>query len=342
METATTPRRPWGLTLFGDPAPAGDTAVSGLADLLGYTDLWNGEVSNGDGVTNMAAAALNTRTARLGTGILNVFGRSPYTLAMTAASLQHLSCGRFCLGLGTSSHKMVEDWHGASFDRPLTRVRDVVDVVRRLLAGERVDADNTVHLHRARLTTLPPAPVPIFLAALGPAMLRLAGEVADGVVLNFLTPTDLEWMRAEIAAGMSGSGRDRCEVVVRLFLPYPGDDEAAIDVVRDIIAEYATVPVYRALLERIGFDRQVRETLAARADRDRIGTRRAIDDEAVGALAIVGSEAEQRARVEEYVQAGADVPMLTFFHRPLPDDERRMLTREAVGRFAPKPMRRDG
>jgi probable F420-dependent oxidoreductase len=309
--------------------------MAALAEQAGYTDLWNGEVSGGDGVTSIAAAAAATSTVRLGTGILNVYSRSPFTLAMTAASLQTMSGGRFALGLGTSSHKMVEDWHGASFDRPLARVRDVVSVVRSLLAGERVDADGTVRLTRARLTVLPPAPVPIFVAALGPAMLRLAGEVGDGAVLNFLTPSDLDWMLAEVDAGAMRSGRTRGEAVVRLFVPFPGDDDAAIDAVRDVVADYATVPVYRALLERIGFGRQVHQTLAARDARDRVGTRQAIDDETIAALAVIGTEAEQRARLAEYAAHGADVPVLTFFHGQLADDERRALTCEAVRRFAP-------
>ena len=326
----------WGLTVGVNPPPDGDAELAALGERLGYTDIWNGEVDGGDGAVSMAVAAMATSRARLGTGILNVYSRTPFLLAMAASSLQHLSGGRFCLGLGTSSQRIVEEWHGVDFDRPLARVRDVVDFLRRLLAGEAVEAAGTIRIRRARLSVVPPARVPIYLAALGPAMLRLGGEVADGVVLNFIAPSDLEWMRAAVRDGTSRSAdpADR-ETVVRLLVPYPGDDDAAVDAVRGIIAGYATAPVYRSLLERIGFSKQVRASLDARASGDRVAARAAIDDAAVAALAVVGTPDQQRARIEEYVRAGADVPVLTFFHATDDADERRSLTVEAATRFAP-------
>jgi alkanesulfonate monooxygenase SsuD/methylene tetrahydromethanopterin reductase-like flavin-dependent oxidoreductase (luciferase family) len=150
-----------------------------------------------------------------------------------------------------------------------------------------------------------------------------------------VAPSDIPEVVQELAVGRERSGRTATEVIARVFLPYPGDDDAAIDTVREIIANYTTAPVYRALMERIGFSKQVKASLAARAQRDRVGARRAIDDEMVQALAIVGSPAEQRNRLAEYVAGGADVAMLTFFHRPLPEDERVALTLEAIELFRP-------
>jgi probable F420-dependent oxidoreductase len=324
----------YGLTMPPDLDPHAEIELAQRAERLGYSDVWNGEVSGADGVASIAAAAVSTTTVRLGTGILNVYSRSAFVLAMAAASLQNLSRGRFCLGLGTSSPRIVAEWHGVDFDRPLSRVRDTVAAVRVLLAGERCDLES-LRLHGARLTLPPRQPVPIYLAALGPKMLRLAGEISDGVIVNFVAPADITWVVSELAAGRSGSDRPRAEVIARVFLPYPGEDEAAIDTVREVIANYATTPVYRALLQRIGFSRQVRASLQARADKDRSGARRAIDDEMISALAILGPPEAQRSRLAQYVAAGADLPMLTFFHRPLPEQERLALTIEATELFRP-------
>lgn len=125
------------------------------------------------------------------------------------------------------------------------------------------------------------------------------------------------------------------QAVVRLFVPYPGDDEQAIDGLRDMIAAYAAAPVYGSLLRRMGFSAQVDASLMARAARDRRAARRAIDDGMVASLTILGTPEEQRSRVEAYVAAGADVPVLAFFHRPLPLADRVELTTEAIERLAP-------
>jgi 5,10-methylenetetrahydromethanopterin reductase len=327
----------WGLSLEElTNSPDGEAGLAATAERLGYSDVWNGEESGADGVVTMAAAAIATSRVGLGTGILNVYSRSPMLLAMAAASLQELSGGRFCLGLGTSSRRMVEDWHGMSFDHPLARMRGVVDVVRRLLAGERVDREGDTRIRKARLAAPPSVPVPIYLAALGPAMLRLAGEIADGVVLNLMPVGDLEWMLAEVHAGMDKAPEPKqVRTVLKVLVPYPGDDDRAIDAMRDLVAYCATAPVYRNLLERVGFSRQVKASLECRAAGDRVGTRGAIDDKTVEALAIVGSVDQQRLQIAQYVDAGADVPVLTFFHGTKEPEEMRALTREAAHALAP-------
>lgn len=325
----------WGYSLIGDPTPDGDARLAAEAEELGYTDLWNGEVTGGDGVVTLTAAAAATRSARLGTAILNVYSRSPLVLAMTAASLSDLSCGRFCLGIGSSSPGIVGDLHGIDFDRPYTRVRESVQVVRDLLAGQRVSlAGRTVQVKRVRLQQPPAAVVPIYIAGLGPRMLALAGEAADGAIINFIGPDDIRGIRSTVDAAADRAGRPQPEIVARLLVPYPGDDANSLDVIRHILATYAEVPVYRALLERLGFAAECRSISAAMSTGDRRGARRAVSDRMLTTLAAVGSPEEQYRTVRRYVDAGVDVPVLAFFSASRDAAERRSVNREAMTWFA--------
>src|SRR5436190_17700237 len=173
MEAAATKNR-WGLTL---PLPM--TALHDSADHLrraeaaGYTDLWSGETNGPDGFTPLALASAWTETVRLGTGVVGVMQRGRALLAQEAAALADASGGRFALGIGASSDRIVEGWNGMPFEKPLSRVSETIDFLRAALAGER--ADGGFKLERA-----PEAKVPIIVAALRGKMLRLAVEKGDG------------------------------------------------------------------------------------------------------------------------------------------------------------------
>src|SRR5215208_3887626 len=178
MEAAS-PNKRWGLTL---PLPM--TALRDhaehvrRAEAAGYTDLWSGETNGPDGFTPLALAAAWTQSIRLGTGVVGVFQRGPALLAQQAAALADGSNGRFALGIGASSDRIVEGWNGIPFDKPLSKVEETVDFLRPALAGERTP-------NGFKLESAPP-PVPIILAALRGKMLRLAVEKADGAFTNFL------------------------------------------------------------------------------------------------------------------------------------------------------------
>src|SRR5437762_6382369 len=144
----------------------------------GYDDVWSAESTDFDGFTPLAVAAEHSKRLRLVTGIVNVYTRGPALLAQTAAALADLSNGRFVLGLGASSNVIVEQWNGIPFERPLARVRETVDELRRVLAGERGRGG-------FKLAQPPAEPVPIVLAALRDRMLRVAADLADGAFTNF-------------------------------------------------------------------------------------------------------------------------------------------------------------
>src|SRR5262245_37045793 len=174
---------------------------------LGYRDAWSFEADGVDAFTPLAVAA-QASGLRLGTAIVNVYTRGPATLAMSAAGLAEAAPGRFILGLGSGSDVIVESWNGGVFAKPVTRVRETTQFLRRALAGERVVfRGETFPVDGFRLSR-PPEPVPIYLAALRSGMLRLAGEVADGVILNWLAPEDVPRCVAIVRESAANAGRD--------------------------------------------------------------------------------------------------------------------------------------
>ena len=168
------------------------------AERLGYTDAWSLEVDGVDCFSPLAVVALASRM-RVGTAIANVYTRGPATLASSAAGLADIAPGRFCLGIGSGSQPIVEMWNGGVFAKPATRVREMAQFLRRALAGERVVfRGETLSVDGFRLTRPPAEPVPIHVAALRPGMLRVAGEVGDGAILNWLSVEDVQIGRAHV------------------------------------------------------------------------------------------------------------------------------------------------
>lgn len=161
-----------------------------LADDLGYSCLAMGESWGEDAFTSLAQLAAITSRIRIGTSIVPIFARSPANLAMTALNMDLMSEGRFFLGLGASGKMVIEDLHGESFSKPLTRMREYIDILRKALAGERLDHDGDFfHTRRFRLRFQPyRQDMPIYIASLSPASLRLTGELADGWLPIFWRP----------------------------------------------------------------------------------------------------------------------------------------------------------
>src|SRR5258708_1214308 len=227
------------------------TEVAREAEQLGYTDAWSFEVDGIDGFTPLAVIGLATNM-RLGTAIANVYTRGPATLASTAAGLADLAPGRFVLGIGAGSQPIVESWNGGQFSRPATRVRETAQFLRKALAGERVVfKGETFSVDGFRLTRVPAHPVPIYVAALREGMLKVAGQVGDGVILNWLSPDDVPRSVSVVRAAARQAGRDAeaIQVTARLFanLATPGPESGRA--VRRHIAGYLNVPVYRAFQE---------------------------------------------------------------------------------------------
>jgi probable F420-dependent oxidoreductase len=305
------PQTRWGLTLplFGLPLSDQEPLLR-RAEAAGYHDLWSGEATGLDGFTPVAAAAAWTERMRLGTGVVNPFTRGPAVLAQTAAALQDLSRGRFVLGLGSSSDVIVERWNQVPFSKPLTRVREAVETLRPVLAGERGPGG-------FRLEQAPDPPPPIVIAALRDRMLRLAGEVGDGAFLNFLPISSVRHAVARVREGEQAAGREpgSSEVVCRFFC-IPGPTEEGMGFARFLFSAYATVPVYESFFRAHGWGEAIDPMIEAWRAGDRRAALERVPEDLVREIVIFGRPEEQRARLEEFRAAGVTTLCLALLCPP--------------------------
>jgi probable F420-dependent oxidoreductase len=289
----------WGLTLPLPGLPLADHQDLVLrAESAGYTDLWSGETNGPDGFTPLALAAAWTDRARLGTGIVGVFQRGPALLAQEAAALTDASAGRFVLGIGSSSDRIVEGWNQIPFERPLTRVRDTLDFLRTALQGERTATG-------FKLETAPQRRVPIVLAALRGKMLDLAVESADGAFTNFLPLGALPKVTAQLR-----DAPEDFELLCRFFC-LPGEREAVEPLARFMFSSYITVPVYAAFYRWLGYGAEIDAMISAWEAGDRQAAAAAAPWELIEDTFVFGSPAEMRQRLDAFVAGGVTLPILT-------------------------------
>jgi probable F420-dependent oxidoreductase len=302
MEAAESKPR-WGLTLPLPATPLRDLAEHvRRAEAAGYTDLWSGETNGPDGFTPLAFAAAWTENVRLGTGVVGVFQRGPALLAQQAAALADGSGGRFALGIGASSDRIVEGWNEIPFERPLSKVEGTLDFLRPALAGERTA--NGFKLEA------PPPPVPIVLAALRGKMLRLAVEKADGAFSNFLPISGLPQVVEQLEGAPQGF-----ELLCRFFC-LPGERDQIEPIARFMFASYVTVPVYAAFYRWLGHGDAIAEMCEAWAAKDRERAIKAAPWNLIEEMFILGSPAEMHARLGEFVAGGITCPVLTPITSP--------------------------
>jgi len=283
------------------------------AEDLGYESLWIAETGGPDPYILSALAAQVTKKARIGTAVSPIYFRTPATIASLAGTLGQVAPGRFVLGLGTSSHAMVENWHGQKFDKPLTRMRETVQVVRAMLAGEKLDfAGRTLRTKGFRLLAPPPQPVPIYVGALRPPMLELAGEVGDGVIVNLFPPEALPKMLEHVAIGARRAGRnEKPEVVCRHQVLVTDDVEMARNVFRSALTGYFATPVYNKFAAWYGFEEEAATIEKGFRTGDRELTRKGMTDRLVDALAIFGPLEKCRERIAEYAAAGVTTAIIS-------------------------------
>jgi F420-dependent oxidoreductase-like protein len=196
------------------------------ADRLGAHSVWVPEAWGQDALTPLAYLAARTGRIRLGSGIVQLGARTPANLAMSALSLQALSGDRFLLGVGTSGPQVMEGWHGVRFGSPLAATRETVDIVRKVASGERLEYHGRVYdlplpggPGRAIRSMLPPALVPIYVAALGPKNLALTGEIADGWIGNAFLPECADAFLDFLQAGVAAAGGSRTLADLDLLIP---------------------------------------------------------------------------------------------------------------------------
>ncbi len=205
------------------------------AERLGVDSLWVAETWAFDGATPIAYLAARTERVRLGTSILQIGARTPALTAMTALALASMTGDRFVLGLGLSNPQIMEAWHGATFDQPVRRTRELIEVIRLITSRERLEYEGRIHHlpvtegRRSMRSAVPPRHIPIYIASVGPANLRLTGQLADGWIGNcFVTDTGREAFLDPLRAGAESAGRtlDDLELQVPVTLEFDDDIEA--------------------------------------------------------------------------------------------------------------------
>jgi F420-dependent oxidoreductase-like protein len=289
-----------------------------LAEDLGYSCLTMGESWGEDAFTGLAQLAAVTSRIRIGTSIVPVFARSPANVAMTALNMDRMSEGRFFLGLGTSGQLVIQDLHGEKFAKPLTRMREYVDIIRKASRGETLDHDGEFfHTKRFKLRATPfRADLPIYIAALSPASLRLTGELADGWLPIFLAPARMDAAVAELRAGAAAAGRSLRDIAIspQVSIYVTDDIAAARDRERPHIAFYigGMGVFYHQYMHRIGFGPDADRVRQAFQARQRDTAAELVTDEMVDAVTIIGPPRRCRERMEEYFKAGVDEIRLVF------------------------------
>jgi len=292
-------------------------ALAREVEARGYRTAWMGEAAGTDAVTVMTLMAAHTTRLEVATGVLPIQTRTPVVLGMTAATLGHIAPGRFSLGLGVSSRAIVEQWNGLTFVPGLAQMREAVQVIRGVLSGERVNFDGRFYTIRNFRLQIPPPPQPvrIVLAALGDEALRLAGEIADGVLMNWIGPETVPHAVAELEAGAKRVGRTLDGFEIGAFIrtcvtdaPEPARQALARD-----ITGYTTVDAYAAYFRASGFADDVDATQTAWKAGDRAGAVGKLSPRLLDALGVVGPEAYCRARVAEFARAGLTMPVVVPF-----------------------------
>ena len=218
-----------------------------LAESLGYESVYVTHIAGRESLTVITAYALATSRIRVGTGVVPIYTRTPATMAQTAATIDELSGGRVTLGLGVSHRPVVEGWHGQTIDRPVAEMREYVSIVRAILRGEDPPAGEKWRTG-FRLAGLEPRPsLPVYIAALSPAMLRLAGEIADGVLLWLCIPS---YVRDVVIPEVT-AGRERAGLALEGFDVAPAvpaalvEGEDAYRTMRRDLIPYFGLPFYR-------------------------------------------------------------------------------------------------
>ena len=299
------------------------------AEKLGLDACWVAEAWGSDAPSALGYIAARTHRMQLGSGILQVGTRSPVVVAQTAITLSNLSGGRFLLGLGASGPQVIEGLHGVSFSRPLARIRETVEIVRQAFEGGKISySGNEFQIPRPgeavpmRLSTAPEHAIPIYLAALSPAMLRLTGGIADGWLgTSFVPEGASDAYFAHLDTGLAAAGRTRADIDIcqGAEVAFAADEDELRGMVASRKKELAfslggmgssTTNYYNQAYSRQGWADVAAEVRERWQRGDRDGAAGLVTDEMVLATTLIGTEDMVRARLGVWRDAGVDTVRL--------------------------------
>src|SRR3954447_20019042 len=304
------------------------------AERLGFDSIWSAEAYGSDAVSWLAWVASRTTNLEFGTAIMQIPARTPAATAMTAITLDHLSGGRFRLGLGMSGPQVVEGWHGSPYGKPLARTREYVEVVRAILRRDKpVELDGeyytipapdglgTTGLGKPLKTIVHPlrADLPIYLAAIGPKNVALAGEIADGWLPTFFSPQRMGMYREWLDEGLARSGRDAASFDIAPMVPvFVGEDEQQC---RDLVKPFLALYIggmgargrnfYNSLAQRYGYEEAAATIQDLYLDGRKGEAAAAVPDDLVDEVSLVGPPERIGERIKRWREAGATTLIAT-------------------------------
>lgn len=292
-----------------------------------------GEVAGPEVFATLGAMAARTERIRLGSGIVAAYTRSPALTAMGFATLASLAPGRVIAGIGASSPIVVGRWHGGDFEQPLATVREFIGLLRAALAGEKLDHDGPRFRSRGFRLDLPAVDVPIWLGAINPRMLAVAGEIADAAFMTWCPPAEVAPKRDIVDGAATQAGRQRQDVATVLsFWAYAGPDpERALERMRRQVLAYSMVPTHQPAF--VGTFENLAEVAEAWQRGDRAAALSLVPDEAVLAQCALGPDM-LAGRIEAYRAAGVDIPVVLLTGAHVGDDVGPQATVDALSRIA--------
>jgi F420-dependent oxidoreductase-like protein len=314
----------WGMGLSGDE----QLEMAREADKLGYDSIWAAEAYGSDAATVLAWMAAHVERAKLASGIFQMPARTPAMTAMTAATLDIMTNGRFILGLGISGPQVVEGWHGQPFDKPLARAREYVEIVRKALARETLTYDGEFYKlprpggpGKALKLIIKPVQerIPIYLAAIGPKNTALAAEIADGWLPTLFAPEHMDAFRPSLEEGAARSGRslDDLEVTPQVSMAIYDDVEHARNFMRPYLALYIggmgsrERNFYNQLVTRYGYGDAAHEIQELYLTGRQADAMAAIPDELIDKVALTGPKEKVMERIDVYRDAGVKTLLVT-------------------------------
>jgi probable F420-dependent oxidoreductase len=293
----------------------GSMELAREAESLGYDSLWTAEVNGFDALTALSAYATVTSRVQLGTGVIAIQSRTPVMTAMSFAALHVLSDGRAIIGVGVGSPIIAERWHGALYPPAVTAMREAVTIMRQVLRGERTNFEGQYYRSKGfQLGVMLPKerPVPIYLAALNPAMLRLAGEIADGVLFNYSPAEALAPMIAEVRKGAEAARRDPDSIESAMYVRCCVTDDiaTATQAYKRELSSYGFVDPYVKMFTRYGFGDEMQGFRNLWQAGKREEAVQCISDKMVHTLAAIGPKEKGRAYITACRAAGLTRPIL--------------------------------
>ncbi len=334
----------WGMGV----TPSAQLEITQAAEQLGFDSVWSAEAYGSDAATVLAWLAAGTSRIKLGAGILQIPARSAAMTAMTAATIDNLSGGRFLLGLGTSGPQVSEGFHGVRFARQLQRTREYVAVVRMALSHQKIEFQGeTLELplpdgpgKALKLTIRPVQPIPIYLAAMGPKNVALAGEIADGWLPVFFSPEHTAELRAPLMEGAQRAGRslDGFRICPTVNVTISDDLEQARHAMRPVLGLYVggmgsrEQNFYNRLVASYGFEREAQEVQELYLAGRKSEALMALPDAMIDAVSIAGPPSQAKEKIRAFRDAGVDTLIVSPMAQELAERKEQLRLIAALAR----------